>query len=581
MTDPRAPTPAARVIQWLRANWLDVLCLAVVVAMAVKLVWSVDTAHDLMLDDEAIQLERGFRLFHPGDPNGPHGLPPPDYGPVYSFWYAFLHLFVRDPIRLYYVSYSCLVAMISAALYALSRALDAAPVAALVATFLFLVSHVPLIMPYAAHFATLVVFVGCVLAARASTLRRALRWVLVAMILATYVRPELALAFFVVALVAAWLAWRALRRNQVELRAIALEMLGFALAVGALVLVLGEPLGGGRAFFAFGQHYARNVVERDHLTANPWLSYPTFVKQDFGDVTSVAGAARANPSAFARHVLRNVTNLPACFRNVIQPVLLLGLLFGKGASRVTSDVAALFAVAGSIAGAWALWARRKIEPQRAAVLLGFAGIMAASLASALLVYPREHYVLSPLAVMLVLAGVGATVVAQKLAARVRRDTAPRADRLPWPAIATVAISAFLLAIVPSIAHGWCLQTVLSGVTIRPTPPSDALPTARAIARFGIKERVVFLEPRWGYALFSGLEYARLYPGQKDQPFGRFLEAKAIGIIVLTDYYAQDPSFDGDPEFKAFLADPARSGFRLVDVPGSTTRVAVRESLLPN
>src|SRR4051812_33144649 len=131
MTDPHAPTLAARVAQWLRASWLDVLCIAVVVAMAVKLVWSVDTAHDLMLNDEAIQLERGFRLFHPGDPNDPRGLPPPEYGPVYSFWYAFLHLFERDPIRLYYLNYSCLVAMTSAALYALPRALGAAPVAAL------------------------------------------------------------------------------------------------------------------------------------------------------------------------------------------------------------------------------------------------------------------------------------------------------------------------------------------------------------------------------------------------------------------------------------------------------------------
>ncbi len=74
------------------------------------------------------------------------------------------------------------------------------------------------------------------------------------------------------------------------------------------MLVVGVPLAlrlwlegnqGDRAFFAFGQHFALNVVESRQLVIDPWPVWDRFVREAFPHATTIPDALRENPSAFA------------------------------------------------------------------------------------------------------------------------------------------------------------------------------------------------------------------------------------------------------------------------------------------
>jgi hypothetical protein len=553
--------------------WQEILCATGVAIVALKVVWDTRLAHDLSPWDETLYLARGVRLFVPGFPNDLRGLPPADWGPIYSLYYAFLHLFVRDLVSLFFAAWSLVVVLTSAAFYALVRALRGAPPIALVATALLANSRFFEVTPYPGQFATLLLLSGAVLVVHARAERTKFRWALLALLLATFVRPELLVALLLVAGAALWRAIQRLRTHRLSPR-FAVDALVVGSLAAALFGVFGNPISRERSFFAFGQHYAVYIVQRDRLDVDPWPNWEKYFSRDFGNAKSVMGALHTNPAAFLRHVEFNLSLVPVHFAEIIELKLMLGDAVARTLQPIVRDGFAILVVCGFGFALPGLWR----DQRQRAVLLLFLALAAATAISVLLVHPRWHYLLPVGAFMEAFAAIGfsrvVTWLMQYLLPRLRRAGMAAPDR--WRALSAVAAFVGVLSLVPNPAHGWCLQSLVLGPL--PRPPTDLLKTVETLRALRLHDHVVVLEKEWGCALYAGLDFDRVDEWTKHEPFNAYIAERHVGVIVVTSWLTKDDGFGEDPEYRAFLADPVARGFRVVTVPTTDRFIAVRDDV---
>ena len=546
----------------------EALCAVAAFLVALKVVWSASAAHDLSLWDETLYLARGVRLGIPGFPNDARGLPPPEWGPVYSLFYALVHLFERDTVRLFFTSWSIVVVLTSTGVFALARALGATPIAALVTTAFLATTRFYDIAPYPSLFAALLLLGAALLVVRAETWRARLRWALLGLLLATFVRPEFLVAFLVVLLFAVFRGVQALRARRVRALTVLLEA-GIVLGSAAVLFgVFGNPSSSERAFFAFGQHYALNFVQRNGLQVDPWPNWVRFFHDDFGDAKTIGGALRANPGAFLQHVWTNVTRTPGLFAETMEPKLMLG----EPIRPTLRDAYAVVLIAGAALGIPVLWK----DARRRAVVLLVAALGIATLVSILLVHPRLHY-FQPIAVFLeAFAAVGIPGAAAWVWRRVRKKRAPAEPEARRGLLPAAIAGALALVLVPNPAHGWCVESAITGSP--PPAPLEIEKTVATLRGIGLRDHVVVLEKEWGCAFYAGLDYDRVDEWMKNEPFDAYVKHLGIGVIVVTDWMEKDEGFGKDPEYRAFLEDPGARGFRTVPVEGTNRWIAIRNDV---
>ena len=343
----------------LRRHGCDLVGALAVVAIAVKVVAGVGAVRETLFNDESIYLASGVRMLVPGYPNDARGLPSGSFGPLYSCWYFVLHLFEHDLTRLYFLNWSLLVALVCLAQYALQRALGGSVVFAMLTTFLLATSRFFDVWPYVAHFAALVVLVGATVAVRARSSRAFARCVLWTLLAGAFVRPELALAF-VFAAVSALVVGAIAARRRTRWRSLVVDVALVALPAAILGGVFGNPMGGTRAFYAWGQHYAVQEVMRHQLAQDPWLEWYSFVQRDFGSVNDLSSALRANPAAFLEHFWLDALASPHSIYEIFEP----GLLLPPSVERVFPVLMFAFVALGVLG----LWRRPSLGLKRALAL---------------------------------------------------------------------------------------------------------------------------------------------------------------------------------------------------------------------
>ena len=535
-----------------RRAWLAeaLLCLAVLL-LAVKVTYDVGHVRDSYPGDEPAYMFSA-RLIPT------RGLQPAEYGPLYSLWYFALSHLQPVPVRLYFLNWSLLVVLQSVSLYALVRSLGGGRAAGLLTVAVLLSADLFDTYPYLMHLATTLLALGTILALRARSW--AVRWLVLSLtfLLASYVRPELYLAFLACAggglLVVLVRLWRgSLRPASGALAALAIGACGLTLGWG-----VGVPLGG-RSFAAFGQHYACHAAEAISTGINPMVRWEDFIRADFGDAQTFTEALRANPRAVLWHVGLNAATLPRAMYALIapRPHLPGWLLLAVQLSLVAAAILALV-----------VFVRRRSEPTDddrrawAVFLVPFGLVVGLALVSSLLIFPRPHY-LMPVAFF------GAALIAANL-------SLGRCEG--GPGLALVLLLAF--ALVPNRAHGWDAACWLTGE--RPTRPDilQEQSIAGALRRLPLRSSVVFLD-YFGHSrtVMAGLPLSFVQPTAKHGPFGSFVRDNDISVIVLDPDLCNDPAYRDDPEFQDLALGNHPGDFTLIAVQRTYVRLAVRKDKL--
>jgi hypothetical protein len=175
--------------------------------------------------------------------------------------------------------------------------------------------------------------------------------------------------------------------------------------------------------------------------------------------------------------------------------------------------------------------------------------------SSVVIYPRDHYLLLPLVLTVLLMAIISTKQQSMFS-------------VGWPKqLALIALAGVLVLILtPRFAD-------------QVAPPRENLATIQTIKSLQIDEQVTILEAQGGFNIYAGDNFRRMREFEKDTPFNRFLLAQDIGVIVLSDTLSNDVRFKQDTEWQSFLVHYQQKGFDKIPVPESQRTLFVRKDLL--
>jgi hypothetical protein len=556
-------------------------CVLALLALAgLAWAWRVPRVVDLSVTDEAFYLQSGLRLWQAGPP-------PPEWAPLYAGWYFLLSRVAPDPVALYDLSFALLTTTVPLLLYWILRRSGVPALFAGVVACAYLGSAANLdAWPYPGRLASLLLLLGLLAADRWPHER----WLVLAVTLlaVSYVRPEYFVALGALLAGCATVAiWRRRRAEGVRLGALRGWLLFAAGSLG-LVAALGPPIGSGpRSERAFAQHFARSWAER-HARPIRWTTeYDVAMREAFGDATTPLAALRASPRHFFEHVAANATRYG---RNLADAV---GMRASRYRGRVPAAIGASPALAATLAvvavlAALGALAERRRRAVRALAMAGEPGqpaarkeslhtllvclglVSLAVLPSALLIFPRPHY----LQLQALLATIVLIRVATWIGRRVRAWIGiARAGAVLDAAGAVAALGAMAL---------W-------GAALGPAP-ADAervLPfrrTVELLRPLGRDEALTLLAPVAGphYDVFLGERARAVHRMRRERrgEFDAFLVRSGIDVIVDPDGFAKFDSFRDDASFERVVREPLAFGFIELAVPGApSVRVLARQRVL--
>ena len=564
---------------------LDLIALLALALAAFRLLAAVPGVYEIGLADEARYLFQGSHLLR-------DGLPSPQWSPLYAVWYFLVQTLLRisHGAQLYLTSFALLSALNPLAIYIYLRRLMVKPVIALPVSFLFLVSFSNLeIMPYPGKFA-LVLLLGFLILSTFGSERARWTSVILGLLLTSYVRPEYYTSFLLAVAILGLYALVAIkRRGRSEWRRWWPNAVLIALIALVLFAVVGNPLAGGRSLTAFRQHFALNYVNANEIDIDPWANFVALSTEAFGDADSIGASMLANPQMFLMHLLRNA---PLYLKRLVQialmPTMRPWLVSARSAQAVTILMAALAGVALLLAigmnfvqarkRTWgcARWVppafcSRPNGPNTGRLAFVTLVVMATTTVSALLIYPRDHYLQLPAVLMTLLASVFVSNTLD-LAASVRLPAV-------WRPAGLLAVAAACFVMTPNLSTGFLWAPVAKGEIRR-----DIFETVQLVQDMDITVPTTVLVPnRWGYSFNAYLDdhLAVLPPTEKTAGFEQFLTNRSLGVVIWPERVAADPLFKDDREFAAFMGDLGGYGFVAVPVPlsrGERT-VLVRRDLL--
>jgi hypothetical protein len=539
----------------------DLLLVGLLVGLAWKVGYDVSCVRDLPYGDEAGYIWWGSLIPE-------EGLPKAESCPLYCLWYHVLSCVQPDPARRYYLSWQLLVCLLPVSVYLLARAVGGTRAVSLLAGFLVLNSGLlNLWTSFPAHLAAVVLLLGTAAATRCRSWAWSLAALGVTLLLASYIRPECAVAFLVFCLAGLAGVIGVVLRHRPGWWRVAGPVLVVLLLTGAGLKGIGNPLGDGRSFAAFGQHYAVNVLTARKDSLDPALyRWQEFCQSAFGKAQTMGEAWKVNRRAVLWHVGVNLRGLLPSLRWLIRPKLELPPL----GQRLLSWGLRAVLVLGFVGLLWRLRSPGEPPAGRRGLLLALALLSCLSVpavASCLVIYPGARYLLPGviLFVSLALAGLVHWRPLRRVAARL--DT--RAG--------LVLLAALCAVTTPNLAHGWDLQSLGRQ---RPPPPQFSFQRrVRALRELSLQGTPVVLDGTlFSTAAYAGLPVRFVDPSTKHVGFRAFLRQGKISLVLLDDILLNDAGFRDDPEFKEFAAG-TWEGFTYVSVPDLPLRIAVRKDLL--
>lgn len=499
---------------------------------------------DIRLSDETAYLTRGIGVLG-------SVFPGPQAAPLYAVWYSLLARFTPDHVALYHLNYMWVTILPPMLFYILLRRFSVSIITSCLFALFLLITYANFaVWPKVNHFALVVLLVFMILASIPKSKALAFAIVALGCLVASYVRPEMYLAFGFTLAISIWLF---LFREQSLKNGIAI--VGVALLAVGTGLAIGFPLSGnGRSLFAFGQHFSLNWLTWTQTPGlSPWTDWQQILEMNFGKVSSIGEAALRSPGLVARHVWTNVTNFPG---TLVRTFALHANLFLPFHLRLTEAYLLPILVMGGIVIAHKpILARLRTALRTETLPLLLASSICVMLVpTTLIISPREHY--------MVILG---TLLLAMLAILID----PFKDRqIKW--LHAAMISILIVAITPNIVN-------LVGPRPSSRPTLEAIQFLRGLK---VSEPVHLLDADLGLSTYLSDNFKSISAHIKNKPFEAFREEQQINMIMASDNLLNDSRYLNDAEWKAFQENYESEGFVKLVLPDGKRAVYVDKTILP-
>lgn len=529
----------------------ELIALIVLLLSGIVYVYGIEHFLDIFGNDESMYLYGGNSF--------PLNFPNSEYSPLYTLWYFSLNLLQPDTIRLYYLNYILMTILPSLFIYIFLRVNKAEMIISFFFSLIFLLSYSNFpTWPKVSHFALLSLLLGLIISSLLTDKKHKVLAFTVCLLLTSFIRPEFFLSFILVSIILTAMysiEWF----NNYTLRSV-LPLFAIATVTLSLLLVFGLPAGSGdRSFQAFGQHYARNWVKWHNDPRDPYYNYIIILKEDFGNANSITGAILKNPSAIARHVTENLSNIPGELKYMFlnfYPVgypgkvslitaLLVLIISLIPFSRVRNMLNPLFFL--------------KHIPENIRYFRFFYLVVMTAITplimSSIFIFPRRHYLLFPGLILILML---ITIIFRNAFIFQKRN---------------VYVKLIYLCILPLI-----LVRPLTSLLNEPKP--ENLSAIKYLRSLKITEPVNILET-WGiYSIYESKNYNRIPDYNKDKLFNEYLKEWSINMIVISDRLLNDTRFSTDPEWLYFINNPEEFGFVTIIIPyTSGIKLLVKKEIL--
>lgn len=463
-----------------------------------------------------------------------------EWAGLYSLLYRGLGHLIADPIDVHLGGGLVFILTTLALLFLALLILSRSPAVATAGAALFMISGAALVLPRVTLAATALLAVWLCFAHRRPPVVQLAAAALTAFLM-SFIRPEYALSFLLLTAAAlaalAWQGVRALRgKSGSAARGVPTAILLLCAVAGLCVIwSIPWPQGGGRAFFAFAQHYAYRAVTTQGLAIDPWIEWKAFTDTAFPGATSVAAAAMVNPAAFAGFVLANLADGVRGMGG-----WLLDFWTSAWGDGAPLRLAALALFTTATAAALALGVAARDRPAwrnditTAVILLAFA---APVVLATVLIYPRAHYLIQLLFMALALVAL--------LAAGDGRG------RGVWLGPLAGAAALVLTPVLPAV-------------------PQPAVDIIQALRLFPPMQAMAELDGMWCAYLRPPCRFVILDQWPAGMPFETFLDSRGADAVMVSPRLRAIPRFAGDPWLQRTLAEPDWATFEPHPLPHGYT-----------
>lgn len=488
---------------------------------------------DIGLYDETSYLQRGTWI-------DSHGLPTADMAPLYSLWYRALQFIVSDPVHRYFANYAFTMAALPIAAFLLLRT-SRVPLLPSLLTGLFVLFSTLNVLnwPRVSVFALVIQLIGLIIFIRSK--RRDSAWFAVAAFtaLVLFIRPEFALSLVLIG--ALWV-FDLVRRKRGGDHIIWTYPLASLVIVVALLASIGNPFANGRSMIAFGQHYALNVIDAGEGHVDPWTNWEEIAQKDLGTTESLTTALQSAPGRVRWHVQRNLSQtLPTWAR-----------MYLPAGARMSRSAWVLLITMTTVLLILVRLGRRKTSDGSLRIFPVVCALCLPPLLSAVVIHPRQHYLVFP-AVLLLLMLVRSAY---------RHGAGQDHGVLRWiPGVAVALLMGFNV-----------------GMPIAPKG-RPILATIEALRSLPGTKPLVILEADGGYDAYLPPGTLRIKAQELTTGLSDLLTDRTVNVIVSSPRLEGDHRSLEDPGWQQFLAGGYRGSFSMIAVDGTTTRLFVRRSIL--
>lgn len=520
-----------------------------IIAFGIISVWRIPEFVDVLGWDEGLYMQNGL-LFTTKLQKA--------WGPMYAAWYYFLHFFQSNPLYLYLLNFQVLTMLPGVLFFVYWTRIGIRPLIAAIISMFYIASAInfhswPKISLYTT---SILIFTFIV----STYFKRKLDKVIIVAggtLIASYMRPELFLAFIVLFLIIIGsIIFQLVKKSSIQ--KISWGLLGLLIiGIAGLQKVLGNPLfsfEGGRAIAAFAQHYAYNYSIWNHLRPDRWqLHGQEIFEADFGKNYDSYSAYKANPVAFMQHIHSNTINYLLNLWKFYTDLLLPESMFHLSATWRTIVLSIPFAAILifkkiNFSLWWNTMKSKWIEWLLLAIVIG------PTFLSVILIFPREHYMVMQIVFLMTLI--------LSLSYGFTGWSSIVKDRSHLGKVSAIVF--LLLILAPNAENREYFDN------FREVKGNFNVQAAKKLNEFTfIKDTIIISEDEGGIICFLPQEKTERYKWKpamwKKSNFNHYADSMGTQLYYITPLMIYDDRYLYDKEWQEFIKNYSEVGFKKVSV----------------
>lgn len=370
--------------------------LIVIFICHLKTVFHLSDITDVLLEDESRYIRAAMDLDFSGSYKD---------GFIYYIWYKFIHIFSYDLINLYVLNRAVLMGLNGYMIFLILLKARVNYLISIAVAVVFTISKINSdIWPFITQFALFVSLLTFYVSMYFKDIRKILLVWNLGFLLLLYIRPELTVAFALSLVCSIGIlvydfikARRKYNTNQFTVNQL---LIGVILGI---FIIIGSPMSKGRSSMAFGQHFSLNYVASKELKISPWTHWKKIMTGVFSTKESMATAFKNNRRAFLKHTSINAEKFKAQWLFHLRPSSIKRGIFKK-VYKIIARLYIIIVVIALVKYLYGIFKKRKIDISDHKIRLSlFAALLFSPIVlSVILIYPRDHYVIILVGVMLIL-----------------------------------------------------------------------------------------------------------------------------------------------------------------------------------